>query len=354
MDRKTYLEFEEVFKKIWFINKTIEKVSTAIESIKEDILKSDKNISTNLDSITKLQETVTNLELDTKTIENTLTDLSKNLVQESQKIKILQDQVYNENILINGDFKINQRGSTSYYTSGYTVDRWRNSNAYGLITKTDTGITFKASGGIAFLIQPIEETNFLWGKTVTMSMLDSTGYLHISTFTLPSVAPSSNQSFGSSVNTNGANVRMWFTASKGYLEFTIDLLDGYTITPVYCKLELGDTATKHTPIPYADEILMCQRYYESGQNYSITQLARSTNVLYNGYIPFKVQKRTTPTVACYSLNNAKNYLTNDNGSVNVGVNYGSISHSGFRVYSNAGGFTQDRLVYGGYIADAEI
>ena len=260
------------------------------------------------------------------------------------------NQIANNNLLINGDFKINQRGKTSYSGGGYCVDRWQNS-AYGVVTpNSNGGITIKGNGGTVYFCQRIEESSMFVGKTVTFSICLEDGTVYSATDTLQSTAGSyAIKGF------TGGQIRIYYYASTGYFGATIDVFNGYTITVKWIKLELGDVATPFVPRPYAEEFLLCQRYYEKGVPYSVVKFARSTNVFYDGgYIPLKVQKRTTPTVSVYSISGAKNYIRNDNGSTDVALNYGNITTNGFMIYSNAGGLTQDRLAYGYYEADAEI
>lgn len=260
------------------------------------------------------------------------------------------NQIANNNLLINGDFKINQRGKTSYSGSEYCVDRWQNS-AYGVITpNSNGGITIKGNGGTVYFCQRIEESSTLVGKTVTFSICLEDGTVYSATDTLQATAGSyAIKGF------TGGQIRIYYYASTGYFGATLDVYNGYTITVKWIKLEIGDIATPYVPRPYAEEFAMCQRYYEKGVPYSVVKFARSTNVFYDGgYIPLKVQKRTTPTVSVYSISGAKNYIRNDNGSTDVALNYGNITTNGFRIYSNAGGLTQDRLAYGYYEADAEI
>lgn len=167
--------------------------------------------------------------------------------------------ISNPNLLINPDFKINQRGQTEYTSSGYTVDRWWISNTTPL-TKLDNGIKFSGTGGM--IRQIIENPERFAGKTVTASIFLDTivgpallrlrvngsfiEYLsHINkaglafaTFTLPEELTSLYFELGMS----GSN----------YCEYTIS----------NSKLELGSIATPFTPPDPAAELAKCQRYYQ--------------------------------------------------------------------------------------------
>lgn len=65
--------------------------------------------------------------------------------QLSQLANYLGTKFSNPNLLINPDFKINQRGATSYTSNGYTVDRWKIYNT--TVKQLDNGISYK--GGSA-------------------------------------------------------------------------------------------------------------------------------------------------------------------------------------------------------------
>ena len=74
------------------------------------------------------------------------------------------------NILDNSDFTnpVNQRGKTSYATSGYCIDRWKNMRD-DVITLTDGGIYFLSNKNVGGLYQFVEGKR-LAGKTVTAAV----------------------------------------------------------------------------------------------------------------------------------------------------------------------------------------
>lgn len=125
-------------------------------------------------------------------------------------------QVSNPNLLINGNFQINQREKTTYTTIGeYTVDRWRLES--GSVSVAQNGIVL--NGTIA---QPLE---FPPTQQTTLSVDTSNGEV-IATYE------------------NGV---VYLSASN--------VLIGWV------KLECGTHATMFCPKPYAEELLLCQRYY---------------------------------------------------------------------------------------------
>ena len=63
----------------------------------------------------------------------------------SQLANYLGNKFSNPNLLINPDFKVNQRGLTTYNESDYSFDRWKIYNT--TVNKLDNGIGYK--GGSA-------------------------------------------------------------------------------------------------------------------------------------------------------------------------------------------------------------
>lgn len=208
----------------------------------------------------------------------------------------LSSDASNPNLIINGDFRINQRGNTTYSSSGYTVDRWQNSNNYGTLTKSSNYITFSASGGTAYLVQRIEDSGNLVGKTVTLSVCLSDDTIYSATETLQAVANSYATIFF-----EWGNVRIYYYSATGYFAPTIHITDGNSVSVKWVKLELGSVATPYCVIPYAQELALCQRYYQkfstssSDSIFIATGIASTTS---NVYVPLTYQRmrNVKPTI----------------------------------------------------------
>jgi len=111
---------------------------------------------------------------------------------------------YGVNLLDNArwtvrDAIINQRGQTEYTSMNYTIDRWYMGGNITLVKLLNTGIEVTGTGGQFF--QKIESyfMEFLWGRTITISVI-ANDTLYTGTQTLPKQRPS--------VSTNYANVFM--------------------------------------------------------------------------------------------------------------------------------------------------
>lgn len=266
----------------------------------------------------------------------------------------------NPNLLINGDFRVNQRGLPSYTSAGYTVDRWLKGTGLQLdLLEKGVKVTNNSSSNYSFEQDYLyEEISNLLGKTLTFSVMETNGTLNINTFTMPNEYPSTAGHLANVVSTSFGSIYIYASGTK--VQFTIRMTAGSTAELKYAKLEIGSVATAFSPRPYAEELALCQRYYEKidirtpANKYNIFKTARTTNEFYDPLVDFKTTKRTIPTVHCYSSNNLIDTLTDNSSSIDVPVRYTYITIDGFRVSSNAGQFTVNSNVYGYFEADAEI
>jgi len=162
-----------------------------------------------------------------------------------------------KNLIINGDFRINQRAYVSATaTSGaneYTLDRWRvvtsGQNISFSALGTDNTITCPAGG----LGQKIEALSIA-GGTYTISWEGT------ATCTVDAVA-----------KTNGATVTL--TANT-----QVDVIfSSGTVKNV--QLEKGSTATDFEYRPIGEELALCQRYYyrEWNVNYNVISHVSTTS-----------------------------------------------------------------------------
>ena len=176
----------------------------------------------------------------------------------SQLANYLGTKFSNPNLLINPDFKINQRGETSYTSAVaqtikivYSVDRWC---LYGhsLTVNSDKSVTITPttySNGA--LIQNLE-TPVDGDITVQVYAVGVSGTATVS------VGPSDGSST-TEIGTlkNGLNT---FTFSKGIKRLVIRVKSG-TLTLKYAKVEQGSVATPFvTPNP-AEELMKCKRFF---------------------------------------------------------------------------------------------
>jgi len=223
------------------------------------------------------------------------------------------------NVLINGDFRINQRGistnvgaATYIATSGssYTLDRWACFRAgfatNGYVAQGSAGTTdlpyqndgltnFMRIGrsagdtslGAIYILNPMESRDSyrLAGKTVTLSFYYRTGSAFAGTLNISTVYGTGTDQTPSNwtgsvtvgttsitaVNTSWTKVSASASIPINATQTGVQILyipttatavanDYFDVTGV--QLEKGNLATNFEIRPYATELALCQRYYQ--------------------------------------------------------------------------------------------
>ena len=219
----------------------------------------------------------------------------------------------NPNLLINGDFRVNQRGLTIYESQTnaniYSLDHWQiGTNAIGVTVATKSGEATNYGGGIILsctsdvpfsyniLRQYIEDYEIFQGKTLTLSCYVSnlSGSLNLRIFGTNLIK---SQALQSGLNIMSVTIPSDITR----LYFAISCLGVESSATIeWIKLETGSTATPFSPRPYAEELALCQRYYQKfspSNNYSLIALGyvyEPTILIYGVTLP--VVMRTVPTL----------------------------------------------------------
>lgn len=261
-------------------------------------------------SFKQIIDNISNIEnLDNTTILKILEKFDKELSKCIEKQSNLI--ISNPNLLINGDFRVNQRGKTSYTHTGelygytYFVDRWfawgENPFTFDASTKTLTPNT--SNTGNSILSQWIEDVSGLLGKTITYSV-SANDTVYSETVSIPTTL-SNNVNLGQFTTPFGS-IRIW--SNNNRLRFDIIVSYNQSIVLNYAKVEIGSVATPNSPRPYAEELAMCQRYYQNINTISSLLYARTTEQL-RAMINFKAEMRTTPTLT--QLNTIRIYGINE-------------------------------------------
>ena len=281
----------------------------------------------------------------------------------------------NPNLLINGDFRINQRGQTSYSgTKIYAVDRWVMRTC--IVDVLENGVKVTQNAQYFGLNQTLEDFNHLKGKTVTLSvkfsnvnMDDDDVYIGISNGNTPETRGTIIKTLAGIKEAGVYTITTTIPTilESKYFNICIQSHQGVSTTTnnftvEYAKLEIGNIATAFSPRPYAEELAMCQRYYEKidvsnpANKFNILKVAMSSVDFYDGgLVYFKTTKRTLPTIHCYSQNKTINKLTNATQSNSeFGVSYSYITYDSFRVKATNSSLTVNDFVVGYYEADAEM
>lgn len=230
-------------------------------------------------------------------------------VAEKQSSKI--GQLINPNILINPDFKINQRAGTNYAAKAgtpqiYTFDRWKTFqgaenviNVRRIVDET-SGAHIESTGEGWAVGQYIENFEDYAGKTVTISakIQDMAGGWRIfvsETDTLYHLLDFDNIINGivKATFTLSASVTRLLTC----FHFTDSLNDGGGwIDLEWIKLEVGDMATSYMPPDPATELARCQRYFFRTYSANSNIIEIWDNYTASKRIYFPTTMRILPTI----------------------------------------------------------
>ncbi len=278
------------------------------------------------------------------------------LYVESAKQAEIAKNVSNPNLIINGDFKVNQRGKNQYSGAGiYTVDRWRLHSTGTLNVNSDGTVTYTiGTSNWSGLNYYIEKPSLLSNKTFTFSLKgSSTAGVWLSVY-------HKGSSLGGVYTRDSGDFYLTSTITFGEIldsdNLTIrittrntDMPAGVTsnsVTLEFVKLEVGSYATPLSPRPYAEELAVCQRYYYRLENKSSSTTLLIGTLFFGqanyswGYISLPSSLRTTPTISYSNLSD----LTVTTGSGGTPVQISSLtitnnSYNNLRTYCIAEGIT---------------
>lgn len=225
------------------------------------------------------------------------TGLKKGLL--SQLANYLGTKFSNPNLLINPDFRINQRGATSYEKQGYSVDRWKIWNVT---------VTPSTNGGITVKNDKYTDTGTFLQYLENATEGDSTLSCYVTSVsgTVTMVADDNSQV----ILKQGLNV---VHTSKSTKAFTIFLNKGTNITLKWVKLEQGKVATSFIAPSPVEEYPKCQRYFQYIPKLYCVPLSFTKNTINNldkfyqatnGNLP--AEMRTKPTLTYKTLGQSDN------------------------------------------------
>ena len=160
----------------------------------------------------------------------------------------------NPNLLINPDFKINQRGNTTYTKDNqgpaiYTVDRWVVWNA----TLNANSMLLKAyDSGSGLLMQRLEsKINGI--STVSFEVSSISG-------TLTALARGTSGNILGEISVTQKGIYQ-FTANGEISDITFKISASGSVTFAWAKLEQGSIATPFVAPNPAEELVKCRRYF---------------------------------------------------------------------------------------------
>nr|DAL28517.1 MAG TPA_asm: tail fiber protein [Caudoviricetes sp.] len=224
----------------------------------------------------------------------------------------MSDKFSNPNLLINPNFKINQRGKAEYTSDGvvrYTVDRWRNLSLN--VNASTDGISLSADsqnndGG--FFAQELERP--IDSETLFTLKVDSvTGSIVVSVM--------DSTSNGNNLNITTSGIYSIGLASQAK-KVIIQVTKGSSCKIEWVKLEQGSIATPFVAPNPAEELVKCARFLQIIPEiyfipYASTRTAFSSNGQYyqsaGGLFP--VEMRTNPTITYSNIHKANDEVISE-------------------------------------------
>lgn len=255
--------------------------------------------------------------------------------------------ISNPNILINGDFQVWQRGlgenENNYFNCTnaikYTADRFMVSGEQGthLTVEKQKGSGIK----LVFNDHTLNTSNIrtyfdrddilkMVGKTYTFSVEYQYEYnnpwsndFHMFSYPDNSINYSVIKSKKIEVGLKQIRLEITFRinsirddTTKMHIQWLRSKIDadgfGYHIIK-YIKLEEGPIATKFISRPYAEELALCQRYYERS-NHIVRGLIGEGSIRLSHNVQYKQTKRWIPTVKIRGKNNEEGCVVGKLGS----------------------------------------
>lgn len=308
------------------------------------------------------------------------------------------------NVLIN-PFEVWQRG-TSFTTTGYGADRWYFDLSNATASKQTAGspvgsqnysrMTMTALGaGNYYQALESDIAKKINGKTVTFSVKLRKNASFVSDINLivqknatadtllggTWTAISSTVVLTSSIPT-GTTSAEWYTATVTASIPNDGTANGIRVfiqqvssqnTGAYYEVSQADMSVSTTVLPFqprsfAEELSLCLRYYEKSYRYDdapgtavssgvLTATANDTGGNASLRLPFKVSKRTVPTVTYYKESGTLgSWQHSSNGAAYADFTPTTDrgNENGFGVFKSGGVAGQTVVMLGHFTADAEI
>lgn len=231
----------------------------------------------------------------------------------SQLANYLGNKFSNPNLLTNPDFKINQRGKSTYSSTGAggTVDRWVGTNVKTVVNSDGT-VTVSSLSGVGYYTQ--HEESISYGKH-TYSI-----YVQAITGTVKALYKSKDSNdIGLGTLKQGLNT---FTSSDdGFKSFFLSIAGGSSVTLKYAKVEQGTVATSYIAPNPIEEYPKCQRYFQYIPKLYCVPLMYTRNMINssdkyfqstNGNLP--TEMRIKPTLKYKAIGQSDGSTFADNAS----------------------------------------
>ena len=230
----------------------------------------------------------------------------------SQLANYLGTKFSNPNLLINPDFRINQRGQKTYSSTGVggTVDRWVGTNVKTDVNSDNT-VTVSSLSGVGYYTQ--HEESISYGKH-TYSI-----YVQAITGTVKAFYKSKD-SKDNELGTLKQGLNTFTSVDDGFKSFFLSFAGGSSVTLKYAKVEQGTVATSFITPNSANELMKCKRFYNCIE---FVQVFYSSTIGVEYMFSYVVQNmRTKPTVTFnesdkYGLSKWETKVNDNNNGLTV-------------------------------------
>lgn len=205
----------------------------------------------------------------------------------SQLASYLGTKFSNPNLLINPDFKINQRAKSTYSSTGAgcTVDRWVGTNVKTVVNSDGT-VTVSSLSGAGYYTQ--HEESISYGKH-TYSI-----YVQAITGTVKAFYKSKDSN-DIELGTLKQGLNTFTSSDDGFKSFFLSIAGGSSVTLKYAKVEQGTVATSFIAPNMAEELVKCCRFYQIHQVIYTTYGVADQH--YYHKLPLVTVLRVNPTVS---------------------------------------------------------
>lgn len=205
----------------------------------------------------------------------------------SQLANYLGNKFSNPNLLINPDFKINQRGKSTYSSTGAggTVDRWVGTNVKTVVNSDGT-VTVSSLSGAGYYTQ--HEESISYGKH-TYSI-----YVQAITGTVKAFYKSKDSN-DIELGTLKQGLNTFTSSDDGFKSFFLSIAGGSSVTLKYAKVEQGTVATSFIAPNMAEELVKCCRFYQIHQVMYTTYGVADQHYFHK--LPLVTVLRVNPTVS---------------------------------------------------------
>ena len=261
--------------------------------------------------------------------------------------------ISNPNLLINANFRINERGKQEYTREGsdiYTVDRWclaKGNGSYNFYTRTLTGADESSP---TVFCQWIENGEYLvFGKTITASATVN-GVRVSKTFEMPETY--SEDAIFNVYECDDFVFRLYVSSVYKYLGVQFLVENGKSIVIEEVKVEESSFATKFVDRLFVEDLMLCKRYYQELSTQSAGYAANTERIVFFASSPQSMKK-----VTVYQMKNNPQVLKNGTRTAVTEVKVQITSDNGLMLYAVGSGFTQFETYFlmGGTIyAEGEI